>query len=199
MRKSERFANLKTEIEEAATIKIENKIRAYTTYYDQEVDKYKSDLNAKIKAHLANEEKNIAKEMIKLKAAQKFEIRKAIIDHRQKWIDKLFVDLENKVVDFTKSKDYKKWLEAKVDLVYSDDFNGGTIQANSHDLSLLKELVASKNLVTVEKELIGGFILINKEHNQAINCSLKGLISEQRNYFLETYKLFVPEEEEGGK
>ncbi|MFV0254780.1 MAG: hypothetical protein ACK5G7_01420 [Erysipelotrichaceae bacterium] len=191
MRKSERFASLKNEIEEARKIKIENIEKAYNRYYDKEVDTFKVDLNNKIKAFLISEEKRLEREMIKEKANQEYLIRSAVIDHRQTWIEKLFAELEEKIIEFAKSNDYSKWLVAKVESVIADGFDVGTIQANSHDLSILKSIIKKNNLLSEKKEMIGGFIIINKANNEAINSTFEDLIQEQKQYFLETYKLLI--------
>ncbi len=185
MRKSERFSSLKNEIENATKKQIQALEKSYQQLHDEEIDRYKSDLEVEIKRNLSNELSLLKKEELRFLSTNKIAYRQALLNYRKNLVDELFNDLANRLQDFTNTPAYKEWLVTKTESVLKAEGSlGGVLACGKTELTILSEIIKKNSLTTKEiNNEIGGFVFTNKQNTIEYDYRLTSVIAKQRKWF----------------
>lgn len=197
MRKSERYASLRQEIENATDKQIQAIEKNYRIFYDQEMAKF----NAQLKATIAESQQKQLAEQAKAKLSaysqDKIKYRQALLIYRQQLVDELFEELTNRLRDFVGNSDYPDWLNMKITEVLSDStYHQGTLYCGVIEAQLLNSQIVKFKLQLVSTpDLIGGFILRNHQASQEYDVSFINRVNQQKQKFYQNSGFIVPQED----
>ncbi len=121
----------------------------------------------------------------------KLEIKRDLLQLRQKLVEDLFKEVESKLVAFVESEDYCSYLKKKIEEIQSE---GGIFQVRKKDITLMSELVAEKQLKCQVEEgeiNLGGFRYIQQKERIEIDSTLDTSYEEQKVWFRSHSHLMV--------
>ncbi len=122
---------------------------------------------------------------------EEIKARRELLRKREEIIDNVFSDVRERIDAFRQTGEYGEWLVKKTkDAV--DEIGGGsvTVYVVPEDMKYAKKLAKAAKNVTVEETdeegFIGGVKVKSLEKRVTADYSLGGLLSEQREGFLQT-------------
>ncbi len=121
----------------------------------------------------------------------KLEIKRDLLQLRQKLVEDLFKEVESKLVAFVESEEYCSYLKKKIEEIQSE---GGIFQVRKKDITLMSELVAEKQLKCQVEEgeiNLGGFRYIQQKERIEIDSTLDTSYEEQKVWFRSHSHLMV--------
>jgi vacuolar-type H+-ATPase subunit E/Vma4 len=125
------------------------------------------------------------------------EMKKELIMQREKIIDRVFDDVKKKLIEFTQSNEYEKWL-IKRTAAAADEVGEGAkeVTVTAKDIRFKDTLEKSIKDITVvsdngENDFIGGVTIINKDKNICVNYSISDMLAEKRISFLQESGLSI--------
>ena len=169
-----------------ATQESESIIVDYQASLKKIYDEKKAELEQKAQARLKVESDNINREKNKQLSNEAVEIRKAIGAKTQELTDSLFVDIENKVMEYMSTPDYDKLLEAQITSAYK--FAKGdeiTIYINPSDSSKLESLqkATGATLTISNVDFMGGTRAVIQSRHVLIDNSFATKLAEEKHNF----------------
>ena len=158
-----------------------------------------SDLRKKETERLHNEERDIEKrkessvriecEKIKLEAEKevsvlKNDLKKNILNRREEMFDEIFSKVKENIAEYRKSPQYIADMIQNIKKA-SGFMSGGEIICHMllGDINAVKEQISNISYVSASEEIVGGFILMNKEKNLYLDMTLSSKIEEQKKNF----------------
>ncbi len=185
MRKSERFASLKNEIEIATHGKIEILEREYQLKYDTEMKQFRENLEYEIQNILEKKTAELVKYKTKIISQNKVKLRQELIEYRESLVQELFKNVEDRIREYVKTSEYQNWLKNKLVLILTDkEFIGGEIVASEQDIIVLNSEI-KKGLLTcdVRDFRLGGFVVHNKDNTKEFNNTFGVILDSLREWF----------------
>ncbi|MEG0276887.1 MAG: V-type ATP synthase subunit E, partial [Coprobacillus sp.] len=146
--------------------------------YESMREEAQKDADLKLKQDLAEMSSQASSEI----SESHIERTKKLIEKRDGYVKAIFDEAKNKLVEFTKSKDYASYMKEKVEEV-AKSFNedNSVLYLTENDLSLGKELAKAfgKDIeVKVSEDIIiGGFIIENKASSLVVNETLDSALN----------------------
>lgn len=137
------FNKLKEDIQAQAKCEIDQIHYEINTMHNEVIDKFKNGLNKEIEVFLETELKELKVKEVSLDAQYKLAFQKELRSKRQTMVQDLFLELKNKLIDFTKTNEYQEYLKRKISEIW---FNKGKIIAKKQDLELIKSMIVAKGL-----------------------------------------------------
>lgn len=165
--------NLQKEIKESYNLKKEEIINELNKEKEEIIKIKNNDLDKKYKLLQADVEDENKKELVLL---------------RNKYIDELFNNLNNKLIDYTKTKEYQNKIKDKLLKLKLNKNNISKIEISKNDL-FLKDEYKDLNF-EINNEILGGFIIYFID-NKIINETLNIKINDAKNYFFENAHWFI--------
>lgn len=182
-------------------VTIEDKINLFSKIIYDEVDEkinFQLDKLKKVEAEtMEKEEKDIEKyknkntQHINKKSDSKYE--KAILELRireqqellslkENMIDEILYSLKKRLVDFTNSDEYVDYIKKYLDntLKSIENNEGSIVYFNEKDKEIFKKIINKKDVEISDetKDIIGGYILQDKNNKFRIDCSLDENVKE---------------------
>lgn len=160
--------------------------------YNSMREEAKKDADLKLKQDLAEMSSQASTEI----SESHIERTKKLIEKRDGYVKAIFEEAKNKLIEFTKSKDYVTFMKEKV-MEVAKEFNedNSVMYVTKQDLSLEKELVKAfgKDIEVKESEdiRIGGFIIENKISSLVVNETLDFAIANQKEWFNKNSGLII--------
>ena len=118
--------------------------------------------------------------------------RKTLIKRREEMIDEVMTEARERLVEFTKSADYEKWLIEKAEKGLNEVGDGvKTIYISSADMRFANKIKAlADGNITIEEiqdtGYIGGIRIVNTDRHVAADYSISEMLSEEKKRFLQT-------------
>ena len=119
--------------------------------------------------------------------------KKTLILRREEIISEVMKAAKEKVVEFTKTDEYEKWLISKIEKALFEVGKGNkTVYISSDDIRLKEKIenIADTGKITVEaaseKDFIGGAKIINNDRKISVDYSFKEMLSEEKQKFLQS-------------
>lgn len=119
--------------------------------------------------------------------------KKKLILRREEIISEVMKAAKEKVVEFTKTDEYEKWLISKIEKALFEVGKGNkTVYISSDDIRLKEKIenIADTGKITVEaaseKDFIGGAKIINNDRKISVDYSFKEMLSEEKQKFLQS-------------
>ncbi len=160
------------ELEAKTAETIKNKDEELKRRYKNESKKIREEYEKDAKLSLTRLERELSATVIKRRA----EIEKEV-----------FTCAEEKLREFTELSEYKDYIKRKLE-ENAQSFNKGeaVCKARECDLELIKSVspISNMKFETAEEDIIGGFILINREIGIYADCTLRTALSEEKDTFL---------------
>jgi len=166
---------------------IEEEIAKITDELQNDIDSLKKQAQVSINDELSEEQRSLVEaerqsldrqNNLKIISLQQ-EKRIVQMNKKQELLESLFLELEEKLLAFVKSPEYRSWLVKKISLY--DLNNWSSVRIDQEDLIAQEEL---KNIETnLDSGLIGGFVALTKDGKTLIDESLKKKIKESRRWF----------------
>lgn len=136
---------------------------------------------------IKDEMKKISNKYLRLVSQAELESKRDILVHRENLAKKVFLNITDKLVAFTKDEKYKDYLLAKISneiksLPESDD---AVIYLSSNDYKFTDDLKAITDIKVEENSLIkiGGFMIHLKDKNLIIDKTMDLSLEEERQKF----------------
>ena len=129
-------------------------------------------------------------------SAQLEERLKKLVEKREEYVQTIFTEVKNKLVEFVNGKDYKDYLLAHVKAV-SDEYQmtDCVLYVRKDDLKYADDLKKAYALpIEVEEGQqiqLGGFIIENKATNVVVDESLDSNLEAQKDWFYKTSGLMI--------
>ena len=152
-----------------------------------------------IKTDLAGLDKELAEISSKasIEASAQLEERlKKLVEKREEYVQTIFTEVKNKLVEFVNGKDYKDYLLTHVKAV-SDEYQmtDCVLYVRKDDLKYADDLKKAYALpIEVEEGQqiqLGGFIIENKATNVVVDESLDTALENQKEWFYKTSGLMI--------
>lgn len=169
-----------------ATNESESILVEYQASLKKIYDTKKAELEQKAQARIKVEADNIYREKNKQLSNASVEIRKSLSQKTEELKDRLFTDVEKKVIEYMKTPDYIALLEKQITAAYK--FARGeaiTVYINASDASKMEALQqATKVELTVSNiDFIGGIrAVIHSKHILIDNSFATKLADEKHNF-----------------
>lgn len=129
-------------------------------------------------------------------SAQLEERLKKLVEKREEYVNTIFTEVKNKLVEFVNGKDYKDYLLTHVKAV-SDEYQmtDCVLCVRKDDLKYADDLKKAYALpIEVEEGQqiqLGGFIIENKTTNVVVDESLDSNLEAQKDWFYKTSGLMI--------
>jgi vacuolar-type H+-ATPase subunit E/Vma4 len=121
--------------------------------------------------------------------------QRKLMKKRQDLIDNLFVEIREKLVDFTETDGYKAKLKEKITLLGNQYYSDGILRLADKDMSMADELSKSfSGHIMVESDesiKIGGFILEFQQDRIVIDETYDARLKEEREMFYANSELII--------
>lgn len=121
--------------------------------------------------------------------------QRKLMKKRQDLIDNLFVEIKEKLVDFTETDGYKAKLKEKITLLGNQYHSDGILRLADKDMSMADELRKSFSghiLVESDESIkIGGFILEFQQDRIVIDETYDARLKEEREMFYANSELII--------
>ena len=156
-------------------------------------------VGAQIKADLAGLDKELAEISSKasIEASAQLEERlKKLVEKREEYVNTIFTEVKNKLVEFVNSSNYLEYLTSHVKAV-SDEYQmtDCVLCVRKEDLKYADDLKKAYALpIEVEEGQqiqLGGFIIENKTTNVVVDESLDSNLEAQKDWFYRTSGLMI--------
>lgn len=190
------FLYMKDEIERQALSEEKAILNEVQTLEDEAYESMREeaqkDADLKLKQDLAEMSSQASTEI----SESHIERTKKLIGKRDGYVKSIFDDARNKLVEFTKSRDYASFMKEKVENI-AKEFNEDNcvMYLTKNDLSLEKELVKAfgKAIEVKESEdiVIGGFIIESKASSLVVNETLDFALENQKEWFNKNSGLII--------
>lgn len=160
--------------------------------YESMREEAQKDADLKLKQDLAEMSSQASTEI----SESHIERTKKLIEKRDGYVKAIFDEARNKLVEFTKSKEYVSFMKEKV-MEVAKDFNeeNSVMYLTKQDLALEKELVKAFGIaieVKVSEDItIGGFIIENKASSLVVNETLDAALYNQKEWFNKNSGLII--------
>ncbi|AVP53902.1 hypothetical protein K144313037_20960 [Clostridium tetani] len=142
---------------------------------EREVKKYR---NKNIQSVEKKIKSKFEKEVFKLK----LEEQQQLLNLKENMINETLESLKERIIDFTKSDEYINYIKSHLDNTLKDIENKESIiiYFNKKDLEKFKKVINKDNVeVSNEsKDIIGGYIIQDKNNKFRVDCSLEISIEE---------------------
>ena len=137
------------------------------------------------KYYKVNYQKN-DKKFVREISCSELNAKKNIIQHREKIVDKLFKNVEQRLIEFRATPKYVDMLVKKILLTHISD--GSEIYLCSEDMQyseLLRKAVSVKNLkiLVSDKILLGGIMVYNPEKGTIVDKTFDLALQEKKRAF----------------
>lgn len=167
------------ELEEEKNNILKKKDSELKEKFEKETERYRAELEYEIKVSLSKRENELAG---------------ILRQNRSKTADEVFEKAREELKAFTKTPEYKEYLERELTSVASEFGSGETVcVASRDDFESIKELSSIPNMKYEEAEasIIGGFTLRNDEAGKYADCTLKSKLAEQEELFFKISGLII--------
>lgn len=167
------------ELEEEKNNILKKKDSELKEKFEKETERYRAELEYEIKVSLSKRENELAG---------------ILRQNRSKTANEVFEKAREELKAFTKTPEYKEYLERELTSVASEFGSGETVcVASRDDFESIKELSSIPNMKYEEAEasIIGGFTLRNDEAGKYADCTLKSKLAEQEELFFKISGLII--------
>ncbi|WP_312654331.1 V-type ATP synthase subunit E family protein [Proteiniclasticum sp.] len=121
--------------------------------------------------------------------------QRKLMKKRQELINNLFLEIREKLVEYTKTDDYKEKMKERIRLLSTQYHSEGILKLALKDMKLADELSAGFSGQTVvrpdESIEIGGFILEYHQDRIIINETYDARLKEEREMFYANSELII--------
>lgn len=124
------------------------------------------------------------------------ESKQALFNRRDEIINSVFENVKKQLVSFRNSDNYKTFLEGRLSAGL-EQVGSGDIQVlvDIEDLPIMEQINKSSGfgftIAESEEQLLGGFLMLNREKGFMCDFSYKTRLAEERSAFLENYGISI--------
>lgn len=177
---NEVIKNIKDDITDQAELVIGQIEYEISRLHDDEVAHFKEGLKKEQDTYLEKELNDLEVFSVTEASRQKMDTKRKLLSLRESLVEELFKSVEDKLIAFTKTEDYKDYIKEKLALV---PFDGGVIYCDEKDVDLIRANVKD---VKIKKRYfkIGGFTYISKSQDSEYDYSLDTSFKTQTEWFI---------------
>lgn len=151
----------------------------------------KRDADLKLKQEVEEMTSNASTEI----SESHIERTKKLIEKRDGYVKVIFEKAREKLLAFTKTKDYVSFMKKKIQTI-ADNFDENSVMfVAKQDLAMKDEWIKAFgkniNVVVSEDILIGGFIVENKESHLVVDETLDFALDNQKEWFNKNSGLII--------
>ncbi len=180
---NEVIKNIKDDINEQAQLVIDQIEYEISMLHDDEVNHYKAGLKKEQDTYLEKELSDLEVFAITEASRQKMDIKRNLLALREKLVNELFSEVENKLIAFTKTDEYQDYLVRKLAQV---PYDGGIIYARKEDVGFIKKHTDDKDVTIRERYFkIGGFTYISQSQDSEYDFSIDTNFADQTEWFID--------------
>lgn len=123
-------------------------------------------------------------------SAKSSEIYKDVFLKRSEIVTSVFSRAKEKLIQFTKTDEYKNYLKNSLEKVYKEIGNSCIVFANKQDIPLLKQIDGNLN-IKEENFTIGGIKVVASDGKLLCDDTLDTKLEAQKSWFYENSGLFI--------
>lgn len=180
---NEVIKNIKDDITDQANLVIDQIEYEISMLHDDEVAHFKAGLKKEQDTYLEKELSDLEVFAITEASRQKMDTKRSLLALREKLVKGLFKDVEERLIAYTKSEQYKDYIIRKLQLV---PFDGGVIYCKKEDVELISENLDHKDVKIAERYFkIGGFTYISQSQDSEYDFSLDASFAAQTEWFID--------------
>lgn len=181
------FSRMKSEIKRLA----KKQEQAYLDEYNEKQNQMNLSMHEDAKEHAVqyydNSLRTLQKEMKSELMHMKLKFQSQLIENRNQKCDEVFEEVKRELIDFTSSINYKDWLMHKLN---NQGAKECILYVNQITFDLIKNDVLEFNDILV-RDMLGGFVIENKEMNITMDCSFDAVLQEQKEWFYMNCNLLI--------
>lgn len=181
--KKELLHVLEEDMKEQSSLVIEQIHYEITSLEEKQLRIYEEGLKKEVESFKERELNDLKKLSATLSSQGKLKIQRELLQYREKLVQDLFEEVEDKMKDFTKGSQYSEFLKKKAQEL---SIMGGIIYVRPEDKelmqSILKELQFNATVETDEITL-GGFRYVQQEQRVEVDSTLDTKVKDQRVWF----------------
>lgn len=154
-------------------------------YKEDELDHFKLSVKKEIEAYYHAELNELKLDTASLISQIQLKTKRDLLKVRQDLASDLFNEVQNRLLTYVASKEYKGYLIKKIKK-YEYDFNQGYFEVAIKDVALFKEILKSMNYQAEVREttiLIGGFLYTSPLEMIQVDETIDSMLNEQKDWF----------------
>jgi len=188
--------NFRDSVQKKAEAEINRIIEAAEKESELIVEKAREDCMKHSFDTIASRSANIKREAQKKAARANAEAKRDVLNKRAKTVDDFFLAIKAKLIDFTNSDAYAKFLERRLEEAFKEKaiYNWVIIFAREKDLPLVEPFTDKYPGLHVQasKEInLGGFILYYQKERQYLDKTLDRFLEREKENFIFKQELII--------
>ena len=190
------FLYMKEEIEQAAKLTEETLLQEAADLEQQACAKIRKEVKNEVENQLKKEMAQLSTNASKNKSLKQAKRKQQLIEKREQYVTEIFKEAREKLVAFTKQKEYKQHLIRGVKQVSEKyQIHNANIYVREEDLQykedILKAYGSEVEITSCNTIIIGGFIIENKAVGIVLDESLDNALENQKEWFYHTSGLTI--------
>ena len=175
--------NIKNDVADQAKLVIDQIRYEIDMLHDEEVDDFMTVLAREQAAYLEKQLSHLEVFAVSEESRLKMEGKRKLLALREELVSSLFAEVEQDLIAFRDSKEYKDYLVKKLNQAPIDK---GVIYCRKEDMEIMKSLIKDEKVTIKERYFkLGGFSYIPKSEDCEYDYSLDGAFKEQIKWFID--------------
>lgn len=190
------FLYMKEEIEQAAKLTEETLLQEAADLEQQACAKIRKEVKNEVENQLKKEMAQLSTNASKNKSLKQAKRKQQLIQKREQYVTEIFKEAREKLVAFTKQKEYQQHLIRGVKQVSEKyQIHNANIYVREEDLQYKEEILkaygSEVEITSSNNIIIGGFIIENKAAGTVLDESLDSALENQKEWFYHTSGLTI--------
>lgn len=190
------FLYMKEEIEQAAKLTEETLLQEAADLEQQACAKIRKEVKNEVENQLKKEMAQLSTNASKNKSLKQAKRKQQLIEKREQYVTEIFKEAREKLVAFTKQKEYKQHLIRRVKQVSEKyQIHNVNIYVREEDLQYKEDIIkaygSEVEITSSNTIIIGGFIIEDKAAGIVLDESLDNALENQKEWFYHTSGLTI--------
>lgn len=194
--KEQVFLYMKEEIEQLAKLEEERLLQEAEELEQQACKQIREEAKREVESQLGKELSEITSNESITRASKHAQRKSELVKRRDQYVDEVFIAAKEKLIVFTKSKEYKQYLIKHAKSIGETYAMGNVIvYVKTEDLQYKEDIVKAYGkeveVMASTNITIGGFIMENKADNIMVDETLDFVLENQKEWFYRTSGLTI--------
>lgn len=175
---------IKNDVNEQSKLVIDEINYEINKLHDEQINHFKDGLLKERDTYLEKELNDLKVFAVTQASKAKLATKHKLLNLRQELVNSLFNEVEEELIDFTKTKDYQNYIENKLSQI---KINDGYLICKEEDIKLINQILKDNKInVDIKKGYlkIGGFKYISITEGIEYDYSLDTNFSEEKEWFV---------------
>lgn len=185
MKENEALQIIEKDIQEQVDLVIDQINYEIKNMEEDQISFFKEGLKKEVETYKEKELNDLRLFAATQASQNKLKTKRDLLQLRQQYVDKLFDEVKAKLEAFVSSKDYKNFLEKKVNSL-NETHETGLFEVRAQDVALMKEILQAKGINCKVQETfiqLGGFRYVDLEHGFEIDNTLDFSLRNELTWF----------------